>query len=288
MRMGSSASQLTLRVACYAILLVWLLVVVVPLYWVVITSFKLPIAVRSGATYLPWIDFQPVLDNWKYVLIDKQADLIKPFKNSFIAAMGGTIGAVALGSMAGYALTRFRFKFLWLRNEDIAFWFISQRILPPVVVVVPFLILYRVFGLLDTQLGLIIAYAGFNLPLAVWITRDFFASLPKDIEDSALIDGCSRWQAFYLIALPLAIPGLVAAFVICFIFAWNEYLFAVMLTFKESQTLPVYLAGQSSLNGPQWWNQSALALVCLLPTVTVGLLLERFLTKGLIGGAVRG
>src|SRR5438105_2395727 len=161
MRTGNQASQLALRVVCYGVLAFWLLLVIFPLWWVIITAFKTPIAVRGYPTYIPWVDFQPVLSNWQYILIEKQADLIKPFKNSFIAAMGGTIGAVALGSMAGYALTRFRFKFLWLRNEDIAYWFISQRILPPVVVVVPFLILYRVFGLLDTQLGLIIAYAGF-------------------------------------------------------------------------------------------------------------------------------
>src|SRR4051794_8676 len=207
MRTGSAGSQLAMRVLCYAILIWWLLVVLVPIYWVGITSFKLPIAVRSGATYIPWVDFQPVLDNWHYVLVEKQADLIKPFKNSLIIALGSTTLAVLLGAMAGYALARFPLKFAWMRNEDIAYWFISQRMLPPVVIVIPFLILFRFVGLLDTQVGLIIAYAGFNAPLAVWITRDFFASLPREIEDSALIDGASRWQAFLKIALPLAVPG---------------------------------------------------------------------------------
>ncbi len=285
--MRLNASQLSMRIACYAILLFWLVVVLAPIYWVLITSFKLPIAVRGGSTYIPWVDFQPVLDNWHYVLIEKQADLIKPFKNSLIIALGGTTLAVALGSMAGYALTRFQFKFAWMRNEDIAYWFISQRMLPPVVVVIPFLIFFRYVGLLDTQLGLIIAYGGFNLPLAVWITRDFFAALPRDIEESAMIDGCSRWQAFVKIALPLSVPGLVAAFVICFIFAWNEYLLALVLSFQNSATLPVYLAGQSSLNGPQVWYIAAMTIVFLAPVVTVGLLLERFITKGLVGGAVK-
>src|SRR5205085_6609078 len=108
-----------------------------------------------------------------------------------------------------------------------------------------------------------------------------------DIEDSALIDGASRWQAFLKIALPLAVPGLVAAFVICFIFAWNEYLFAVVLSFQNSATLPVYLAGQSSLNGPQVWYIAAMTIVFLAPVVAVGLSLERFITKGLLGGAVK-
>src|SRR5438045_4928016 len=138
--MGTAASQLGIRLLCYAILAVWLLIVIFPVWWVIITAFQTPIAVRSYATYIPWVDFQPVLDNWRYILIEKQSDLLKPLRNSLIAATGGTIGAVLLGSMAGYALTRFRFKFLWMRNEDIAFWFISQRMMPPVVVVVPFLL----------------------------------------------------------------------------------------------------------------------------------------------------
>ena len=287
MRMGLTTSNLMLRVICYAILVWWLLVVLVPVYWVLITSFKLPIAVRSGATYLPWVDFQPVLDNWKYVLIEKQADLIKPFKNSLIIALGSTTLAVLLGSMAGYALARFPFKFAWMRNEDIAYWFISQRMLPPVVVVVPFLILFRFVGLLDTQLGLIIAYAGFNLPLAVWISRDFFASSPQGHRRQ-----CAHRRRFALAGVPQDRAAASRARARRGV----RHLLHLRLervpvrgstVLPEFATLPVYLAGQSSLNGPQVWYIAAMTIVFLAPVVTVGLLLERFITKGLLGGAVK-
>jgi multiple sugar transport system permease protein len=145
--------------------------------------------------------------------------------------------------------------------------------------VLPFLILFRTVGLLDTQVALVLAYAGFNLPLAVWITRDFFAALPRDIEDSALIDGASRWQAFLRIALPLSVPGVVAAFAICFIFTWNEYLIALMLTYSRAQTLPIYLAGHG--------YGAALTIVCVVPPLLVGLSCERFLTRRLFGSAVK-
>jgi multiple sugar transport system permease protein len=208
MRIERAAPGLLLRVVCYSILVFWLLVVSLPLYWVLITSFKTVITIRMGASYLPWVDFVPVLDNWRGVLIVKQADLLQPLKNSLLAALGGTTLAVTLGSLAGYGSARFNYGLWGLRNEGVAFMFLSQRMFPPLLLVLPFLLLFRFVGLLDTLVVLALVYGALNLPLVVWITRDVFASLPREIEESALIDGCSRWQAFVRIALPLSLPGL--------------------------------------------------------------------------------
>src|SRR3954469_17789294 len=127
MRTGNAASRLLLRATCYAILLFWLLVVLAPLYWVLIASLKTPITVRGGATYRPWVDFRPVLDNWRRVLLDEQDQLLPPLLNSLVVSLGGTTVAVLLGAMAGYGLARFQYRFLWMRTDAIATWFLSQR-----------------------------------------------------------------------------------------------------------------------------------------------------------------
>jgi multiple sugar transport system permease protein len=273
------STPLGVRLLSYAILFFWLFVVLAPLYWVVITSFKMPITIRMGASYLPWIDFPPVLDNWRFLLNVRQSDLVDHTKNSVIVTLGGTTVAVLFGSMAGYALARFEYRFFGLRSHDIALFFIAQRIFSPFILILPLLIVYGFLGLLDTHFGLMLAYVSFNLPLVVWITRDFFASLPKDLEESAMIDGCSRWQAFLRIALPLALPGLAAAYVLCFIFTWNEYLIGLMLTIQHAQTLPVYLAGRG--------YGAALTLFSVLPTLIVGVSCERLLTRRLISASLK-
>jgi multiple sugar transport system permease protein len=275
----------------YILLAVWAVICLFPLYWLVITSFKLPIAVFRGPKYFPWIDFQPTLDAWQYLLFGPvQKEVTRSWTNSAILAVSSAALAVIIGSMAGYALTRFRYlvpRLNW-RNNDIAFWIISQRMLPPVVVILPFLIMYRFVGLVDTHVGMILAYTVFNLPFAVWIMRDFFAGLPVDLEESALIDGASRMQAFRKIVLPLSTPGLVATFLFCMMFSWNDYLFALMLTFSRASTLPMYIAGEGTQTyGPQWWYLSALSLLAVVPMIVIAVLVERYITRGLVVGAIK-
>jgi len=282
------ARQLKLAIS-YPLLLVWTLVCLFPIYWLVVTSLKAPIAVSQGPRYLPGVDFQPTLDAWRYLFGPVRNEVTRSWTNSAILALTSALLAVAIGSLAGYALTRFRFEVPGLRwrNDDIAFWIISQRMLPPVVVILPFLIMYRFLSLLDTHPGMILAYTVFNLPLVVWIMRDFFASLPADLEESALIDGASRLQAFRHIVLPLSAPGLVATFLVCLVFSWNDYLFALMLTFSKASTMPMYIAGQNNSYGPQWWYLSALCLLAIAPMVVIALLLERFITRGLLVGSIK-
>ncbi|MGQ9503091.1 MAG: carbohydrate ABC transporter permease [Anaerolineae bacterium] len=275
----------------YLLLGIWTVICLFPIYWLVITSVKLPIAVFQGPTYLPWIDFQPTPNAWKYLLVGPmQNQVLRSWFNSALMAPTSAALAVAIGSLAGYALTRFDYFVPGLkwRNNDLAFWIISQRMLPPVVVILPYLIMYRVLGLVDTHFGMILIYTVFNLPFAVWIMRDFFANLPRDLEESALIDGASRLQAFRLIVLPLSSPGLIATFLFCMMFSWNDYLFALMLTFSRATTMPMFVAGFGTQSyGPQWWFLSALALLTIAPMIVIALLLERYITRGLIVGAIK-
>jgi multiple sugar transport system permease protein len=275
----------------YVLLALWAIFCLFPIYWLIITSVKLPIAVFQGPKYWPWIDFQPSLHAWEYLLAGPlQKEVTRSWTNSAVLAIGSAALAVGIGSLAGYALTRFQYRVPGLkwRNNDIAFWIISQRMLPPVVIILPYMIMYRVVGLIDTHVGMILAYTVFNLPFVVWIMRDFFAGLPVDLEESALIDGASRFQAFRKIVLPLSAPGLIATYLFCLMFAWNDYLFALMLTFSRASTMPMYVAGMGSQSyGPQWWHLSALSLMTIAPMILIALLVERYITRGLVVGAIK-
>ena len=291
MHLTMRQNRLVRRTVTYFLLAVWTVICLFPIYWLVITSLKLPIAVFQGPKYFPWIDFMPTLDAWKDVLVGRFHDeVVRAWTNSAIMAIFGATAAVTLGSLAGYALARFDYRvpFLKWHNREISFWIISQRMLPPVVVILPYVIMFRVLGLLDTHFGMILAYTMFNLPFAIWIMRDFFLGLPFELEESAMIDGASRLQAFRLIMLPLASPGIIATFLFCLMFAWNDYLFALMLTFSRASTMPMYVAGAGSQSyGPQWWYLSALALLTIAPMVLIALLVERYITRGLIVGAIK-
>ena len=175
-----------------------------------------------------------------------------------------------------------------MSNDDIAFWLISQRMLPPVAVLVPIYILFQNFGLLNTYTALIVTYTAVNLPLAIWFTRDYFKSIPIELEESAFIDGASRYQVLYKIVLPLSAPGLVATFLIVLIFAWNEYTLGLFLSGADTQTLPMLVVGQNATRGPQWWNISVLVLVMIAPVVVLSIILERFIARGILIGAVKG
>ena len=275
----------------YILLIAWAVVCLFPIYWLIITSVKQPVAVFQGPKYFPWIDFQPTLNAWEQILVGRFEDEVRrSWINSAIMATSSATLAVVIGSLAGYALTRFQYFVPGLkwRNNDIAFWIISQRMLPPVVVILPYIVMYRFLGLMDTHVGMILAYTVFNLPFAVWIMRDFFAGLPLDLEESALIDGASRFQAFQKIVLPLSSPGLIATFLFCLMFAWNDYLFALMLTFSRASTMPMYVAGAGSQSyGPQWWFLSALSLLTIAPMMIIALFVERYITRGLVVGAIK-
>ena len=276
------------KILTRVVLILWTAIVVFPLLWMFSTAFKSQAAIFPTPKYIPWLEFEPTLDAFRTVLTQYRSQLLNAFENSVISASASAVAATVLGALAGYALTRFRFRFGPLKNDDIAFFFISQRMLPPVVIVFPFLMMYRFLGLLDNPWSLALAYTLFNLPLAVWIMRDAFRAVPVEIEESALVDGCSRLSVFWKVALPLAAPGLVASFIICLIFAWNEFLFALVLTFRRSQTLPVMIAGQATELGSYWWIMATLAIFAVVPMILVGLAAQRWIVRGLAAGSVKG
>jgi multiple sugar transport system permease protein len=275
-------------VLVYAVLAGWTAIVAFPLYWMVTTAFKQRPDIFPVPRYIPWLQFQPTWNAFQTVLTDYRSQVVNAILNSVIAAAGSALLATLLGALAGYALTRFRYRLGRWGNDEIAFFFISQRMLPPVAVVFPFLIMYKVLRIVDNPWALAVAYTLFNLPLAVWVLRDAFRNVPVEIEESALVDGCSRWTAFARVSLPLAAPGLAASFIICLIFAWNEFLFALVLTFRKSQTLPVLIAGQANELGSYWWIMSALAMIAVVPMIAIGVAAQRWIMRGLSAGAVKG
>jgi multiple sugar transport system permease protein len=173
-------------------------------------------------------------------------------------------------------------------NSDIAFWLVSQRMLPPVAVIIPVYVMFQSVSLLNTHTALILAYTASNLPLAVWFLRDYFSGIPVELEESAFIDGATRYQVLWRIILPLAVPGLVATFLIVLVFAWNEYTMALFLTGAETQTMPLLVAGQNATRGPQWWNISVLVLLMIAPLIGLAIALERYISRGILVGAVKG
>jgi multiple sugar transport system permease protein len=269
-------------------LAVWSAVVLFPLYWMAITAFKERPDVFPIPTFIPWIDFTPTLSAFHTIFGEYRSQLVNALQNSAVASILGATIATLVGAMAGYALARFRFERKHFTNEDLAFFFLSQRMLPPVAVIFPFLLMYRYTGMLDRAWALGVAYGLFNLPLAVWITRDAFRSVPREIEESGLVDGCTRVGVFLKISLPVAFPGILTSFFVCIIFAWNEFLFALILTFRRSQTLPVMIAGQANELGAYWWIMSALGLIAIIPMLVLGLYSQLWIVRGLSAGAVKG
>ena len=292
---GHKASWYVGRVAIYGILILWTIICLFPIYWTITTSFKLAPNVMQGHM-IPFVDFQPKWKGWESLgmsprLIGTEStvreEFVKRFANSAITSVSASIIAVVLGSMAAYGLSRFRYKFGFMRNPDISFFFLSQLILPPVVLALPFLVLYRSLDLLDTRIGLILLYALTVLPIVIWIMRDQFQSIPVELEEAALVDGLSIWGAFVTIVLPIALPGMVAAFILSLVLTWNEYFFAALLTSTDAKTLPVMVASQTGSQGINWWAMAALSTAAILPLVVIGIVLERYIIKGMAAGAVK-
>ena len=283
------------RVAIYGILVFWTVVCLFPIYWTITTSFKLAPNVMQGHM-VPFVDYQPAWKGWESLglsprLIGQEStvreEFVKRFTNSAITSVSASILAVILGTMAAYGLSRFRYKFGFMRNPDISFFFLSQLILPPVVLALPFLVLYRSLDLLDTRIGLILLYTLTVLPIVIWIMRDQFQSIPVELEEAALVDGLSIWGAFLTIVLPIALPGMVAAFILSLVLTWNEYFFAALLTSTDAKTLPVMVASQTGSQGINWWAMAALSTAAILPLIVIGIVLERYIIKGMAAGAVK-
>ena len=324
--------------------LVWLFFCLFPLWWVLVTAFKPPLAVSQGATYVPFLDFQPTLQAFRDALSGVRGDFGGPIVSSILVSLVSTALAVFLGAMAAYALVRFEFRIRLLagvafgvlsiggfvvlnqlydmrvpyalaivlvvalpvsialnaqnlpgpvmKNDDVTFWFISQRMFPPIVSAFALFLLYAEMNkigirMLDSFPGLVLAYTAFGLPFAVWLMRDFFSNVPVEVEEAAMVDGIGRLRIFFQIVLPMSKPGLVATAMIVLAFIWNEFLFALLLTSSKWQTLPILMAGQNSSRGDEWWAISVAALVSIVPMIVVALFLGRMMRSGFLAGSIK-
>ena len=283
------------RVLIYAALVLWAFVSLFPVYWTITTSMKTAKDVQLGHM-IPWVDFDPSWLGWRSLGLSPDTianvstvrdEFLTRFFNSVTTAVSASVLAVLIGALAAYGLSRFQYKFLWMRNKDISFFFLSQLILPPVVLALPFLVLYKELALLDTTAGLALVYTLTVLPIVIWIMKDQFDTIPIELDEAAQVDGLSSWGTFFRIVLPIALPGMVAAFILSLILCWNEYFFAALLTGSVAKTLPVMVASQTGSQGINWWVMAAISTAAIAPLVVIGVLLERYIVKGLTTGAVK-
>lgn len=301
-----------------AALMVILLISLAPILWITATAFK----PRNLATTVPpTVFFQPEISPfvklmvkrsqlreppppevyaaapwWERLVFDGGEKVVRSgkgkvqlsgypsrFLNSLIVAITSTVLAVAMGTITAYGFSRFKVK----GEDDWLFFILSTRMLPPVVVAIPMFLMYRAVGLNDTHIGLIILYTAFNLSFSVWLMKGFIDEIPKEYEDAALVDGYTRMQAFFKIVLPEAATGIAATAVFCFITAWNEYAFALIMTNKRAQTAPPFIPSQIGSGLPDWTVIAAGTVLFLLPVAIFTFLLRGHLLRGMSFGAIR-
>jgi multiple sugar transport system permease protein len=255
-----------------------LAIILFPIYWMVSTSLK-----TQNQTFAipPELIFVPTLEHYQQVFTEGR--VIGALLNSLIVASGSTVLAVVLGTPAAYVLARFQFR----GRDQLWFWFITNRFITPIVVAVPFFLIARNAGLVDTRLALILVYLTFNLPLVVWLCVDQFRAIPKDIDEAAMVDGADLFRTFALVSLPLAVPSIAVSAILCFILSWNEFLFALVLTRDNAGTAPVEAANFMTGFGVVWGPMMATATLIVLPVLLFSILVSRHIVRGLTMGAFK-
>lgn len=252
-----------------------------PIYWMVLTSFKDQVDIFTSP---PTFFFKPTLD--AYVEYMTRADIVPRLINTIIVATGSGLLSIVVGTMAGYALARIRLR----GAATIGVLILLSRGVPPIALAVPMFLVARKLGLTDKHITLILAYSTFLVPYVMWLMRSFFLSLPRELEESAMIDGCSRYGAFFKIIVPISIPGLLSTLIFSMILAWEELLFALVLTNRHASTIPVAIAGIAgdTVNGANWAALTAVGTITVVPVVIFALLVQKWLIKGLADGATKG
>jgi multiple sugar transport system permease protein len=276
-----SGTQRLLRWIGNGLLVVMLIWTLVPFYWMIATSLKKDKEIYGfEATLVPR---HPTLD--AYRLLFAKTPFVKYVRNSTIIAVATTAASLVLGCLGAYALARLRFP----GRKAIARGLVFTYLVPPSLLFIPLFAVMSAFRLIDTYHGLVLAYLGFTVPFCTWLLMGYFRSVPLELEEAALVDGCSRLQALAKVAWPLAAPGIVSAAAFAFILSWTEFLFALVLTRTNSVTLPVALAGIiTGFQGNQYGEAAALTMVSLIPALAIGVLIQRHLVRGLTLGAVQG
>ncbi|HEV7247875.1 MAG TPA: carbohydrate ABC transporter permease [Shinella sp.] len=253
-------------------------IILLPLLWVLRTSFvdrviayKLP----------PDLFFVPTLDNYRTILTEMEFG--KFFLNSMVVAATSTLLAVVIGAMAAYAIDRYK-----AGGPAMPMIILATQMMPPIVLVIPFFLIFKNIGLTDSRLGLVLAYLAFNLPYVVWLLLSFMKRVPRELDEAALIDGCTPLTAFIRIIVPAMLPGIGAATILSFVLCWNEFLFALMLTGQQTKTLPVAVSSLVTQQGTAIGAVSAATILAMLPMALLYFAVRRFLVAGLNAGAVKG
>ena len=257
--------------------LLCLLFVIFPIFWLIITAFKPEQYVYSNAIFFP-----PTLDNFRAIFGDA-LDFGPFLMNSLIISLTTVLIAVPLAIMAAYVLSRYVFK----GSLPILIWFLCTQFLPPVVVVIPFFTLFRQLGIIDTRLSLIIINLSLTVPYAVWMLKGFVDALPTEIEQAALVDGCTESQVLRHITVPLMMPGIITTAVFSFIIAWNEFLYALVLTREAATTMTVGLLSTQTHRGVQWEWMSAAGILVMIPIFVLSLFIRKYFVEGMTMGAVK-
>lgn len=270
---------MAMAIACLAAM--W---VVVPFLWAIDNSLKTDLDIFRPGAIIPFLQFTPTLNVWKTVMSDPQ--LLTCFFSSALVGLSTTVLVLLIGTPAAYSLARFEFK--RMKSKDITLWFLSQRVLPPVVVLTPFYILLAESGMTDTWIGLILLYSTFNLSFCVVIMRDIFRDVNKEIEEAARVEGASLWQIFWMIALPLSLDGLIVTAFIIFASCWNEALFASAVTSQHAVTMPFFILTTRNSSGVHFNFAGVDTILAIAPPVILSFLVQRYLARGLSFGAVKG
>jgi multiple sugar transport system permease protein len=282
--MSQKSKRRLTKIITYIIIIIALVIFSFPLIWIILTGFKY----RVEAFQMPpaWI-FTPTLENFRDVFqgeVARGVPFSQVYLNSIVIATSSTFFSLVLASLAAYSFARFNFA----GKNYLAIFVIGTRMLPPIALVIPIYIMFANVKLIDNQLSLILAYTALNLPFATWMLRGFFLQIPRELEESAMIDGCTLLGALWRVILPLAAPGLVATAIFSFILAWNDFQFALVLATSESITLPVAASRFRTDEGPLWGQIGAAAGLVLLPLIVMTFALQRHIVRGLTAGSVKG
>ncbi len=248
-----------------------------PVVWILMMSFKQIKDIVSQ----PTLFFTPTLDNYSAVFT---GGFLTYYWHTIVISVGSITLSALIGIPAAYALARYRFRF----REDLAFSILSIRFAPELSILLPLFLLYKDLNLYDTYPGMILVYQLITLPLFVWIMRGFFEEVPREVEEAARVDGANLWETLWHVMLPLVRPGLAATVILSFIFAWNSFVFALVLSSNQTQTVTLGLLGYIGFDQVQWGEMAAATMVTIIPEVVLAMLVQRHLVRGLTFGAVKG
>lgn len=256
------------------------LICIIPVVWILYTSFKPRILTFASPPV--WIDFRPTLENYRRVIQEK--NLLKPLVNSLIIVTMSTAITIVVGSFAAYIFSRF--KLGWIRPTLFAI--LTTNMIPPAVILLPIFLLARGLNLYDTRIMMIVMYVAFNLAFVIWMLRSFFLEIPLEVEESALIDGCNQFGVLFRIVFPLSAPAIAATAILAFIFSWNEFIIALVLTSRNAFTLPILATGLISAKGIMWGEMTATSTFITVPEVVFIFFAQKHIVRGLTMGAVKG